>query len=54
MKTEKIYGKPQSYSSQSCSTRKTVGRKNNPDVDLTICVVPKYLSVDMASCDIQK
>ncbi len=28
--------------------------KNNPDVDLTICIVPKYLSVDMASCDIQK
>ncbi len=28
--------------------------KNNPDVDLSICVVPKYLSVDMASCNIQK
>jgi hypothetical protein len=28
--------------------------KNNADVDLTICVVPKYLSVDMASCNIQK
>jgi hypothetical protein len=28
--------------------------KNNADVDLTIWVVPKYLSVDMASCNIQK
>ncbi len=28
--------------------------KNNPDVDLTICIIPKYLSVEMAICDIQK
>jgi hypothetical protein len=28
--------------------------KNNPDVDLTIYVVSKYLCVDMATCDIQK
>ena len=28
--------------------------KNNPDVDLLFTIVSKYLSVDMASCDIQK
>ncbi len=28
--------------------------KNNPDVDFTIYVVSKYLSVDMASFDFQK
>ncbi len=28
--------------------------KNNPDADLTIYAVSKYLCVDMASCDIQK
>ncbi len=53
-----LYGKLQSYSSRSCSARKTVGCKhlseNNPDADLTIYSVSKYLSVDMASCDSQK
>ncbi len=28
--------------------------KNNPNVDFIICIVSKYLCVDMASCDIQK
>jgi len=28
--------------------------KNNPGADFTIYVVSKYLSVHMASCDIQK
>jgi len=52
------YGKLQSYSCQSCSARKTVGRKHlflNALIPIVLFTLSQNnVCLDMASCDIQK